>query len=288
MIKMFKKYLEDFKAGTITMFKEFFNKSTNKKQRANMWSFSRLIIPLITLILSITAVITSIIPLFIASGVLAGFGAITDWLDGKSSKVHKSASEYGKILDQATDKFFSIVIGANLSYLNPAYLIVLLGEFLIGGINIYYKSKYKNIDIKSTKIGKGKQWVLYPSLALGYFSTINNVMLTIANVSVALSFITQIITSCSYIKQNNEEVKKLKIENDKEKLLVIDGEEENEKEKTLEAKKVNLSNQNGKDNISRVDKIEQLKKLKDELTTSENTKNISEKQIVYQKNKFKK
>ena len=45
-----KSAVKNFKLGTKTMFKEFFNKETNKKQRANMWSFTRIIIPFITII----------------------------------------------------------------------------------------------------------------------------------------------------------------------------------------------------------------------------------------------
>ena len=138
---MFKKYLIEFKNGTIVMFKEFFNKKTNKKQRANMWSFLRLIIPLITLILSIIASILNILPLLVASGIIAGFGALTDFFDGKSARKHKSSSEYGKILDQVTDKFYSLIMGINLSFLNPIYILPLSLELTISLINISYKSK---------------------------------------------------------------------------------------------------------------------------------------------------
>ena len=154
---MIKDYWEKFKSGTKTMFKEFFNKETNKKQRANMWSFSRLIIPIITLILSVISIITGVMPLLIASSLIAGFGAVTDRLDGLSSRKHKSTSEYGKVLDQITDKYYAFVVGSNVSLLNPSYIIILLGELLIGAINTTYKLKYKNIDIKSSKIGKIKQ-----------------------------------------------------------------------------------------------------------------------------------
>ena len=139
-----KKYWEEFKSGTKTMFKEFFNKDTNKKQRANMWTFARFIIPIITLITSIIAISTASIPLFIATGIIAGMGAVTDYFDGKSARKHGSTSEYGKILDQASDKFFAGIIGINLLFLNPNYIYVLLGEALIAAINIGYKLKNKD------------------------------------------------------------------------------------------------------------------------------------------------
>ena len=46
--------LKELNDGIKVMFKEFFNKETNKKQRANMWTFSRLVlaffIPIMALI----------------------------------------------------------------------------------------------------------------------------------------------------------------------------------------------------------------------------------------------
>ena len=144
-----KKYWKEFKIGTKIMFKEFFNKETNKKQRANMWTFARFIIPIITLTTSIIAISTASIPLFIGTGIMAGMGAVTDFFDGKSARKHGSTSEYGKILDQASDKFFAGIIGINLLFLNPLYIFILLGEALIAVVNISYKLKHKDLDIKS-------------------------------------------------------------------------------------------------------------------------------------------
>ena len=125
-----KKYLKEFKIGTKKMFKEFFNKETNKKQRANMWTFSRLIIPVITTILCVISLfVTNAVPLLIAAATLTGFGALTDYFDGKSARKHNSTSEYGKRLDQISDKVFSGMLGISLSILNPLFLITLLEEY---------------------------------------------------------------------------------------------------------------------------------------------------------------
>ena len=127
-----KKYLKEFKNGTKTMFKEFFKKETNKKQRANMWTFTRLIIPFITTIICIISLfVTNTIPLLISAAALTGFGAITDYFDGRSARKYNSTSEYGKRLDQISDKVFSGMLGINLSILNPMFLITLLGEAII-------------------------------------------------------------------------------------------------------------------------------------------------------------
>lgn len=204
-----KKYWSEFKEGTKKMFKEFFKKETNKKQRANMWTFSRLIIPIITIISSTIAIITNFIPLLITASLFAGFGAVTDYFDGKSSRKHNSASEYGKLLDQITDKAFSGLIGINLLFINPNYIVIIFGELLIAITNIYYKTKYKNLNINSTKIGKIKQFPLFLSLSLGYISGVNSILNIISNVSITLTILIQLMTSYSYIINNNKEVQSM-------------------------------------------------------------------------------
>lgn len=202
--------LSDFKLGTQNMFKEFFKKETNKKQRANMWSFSRLIIPVVTGITSTIAIITSSYPIFAITGAIAALGAITDALDGASARKHKSKSEYGKILDQVTDKYFAGIVGINLLFLNPIYIYLLIGELLIASINAGYKIKYPKLNIESSKIGKVKTWPLYLSLALGYLSPINSTLLTISNLSIAITSVAQFLTCFSYLNNNSKEVIKLK------------------------------------------------------------------------------
>ena len=259
---LIKDYFKRFVAGTKLMFKEFFKKETNKKQRANMWTFSRLIIPLVTLLLSIISIITGTLSLLIISSLIAGFGAITDKLDGMSSKKYNSQSEYGKLLDQATDKYFALIVGINVAILNPLYLITLLGELIIGSINIGYKLKYKNIDISSTQIGRVKEWPLYTSLALGYLSNINSVLLIISNISIALTATFQVLTAASYIKQNNETINVLKFNNKDTEV------KENEGIKNV----LTIENEKNK-KLTRKEEIEQLKKLKKQLDkTIENEK----------------
>ena len=51
-----KNYYKELKDGTKNMFKEFFNKETNKKQRANMWTFLRLISPIFIILLTLVSV----------------------------------------------------------------------------------------------------------------------------------------------------------------------------------------------------------------------------------------
>ena len=114
-----KRAIKEFKNGTKVMFKEFFNKDTNKKQRANMLTFLRLITPIITVILSLIGLISGMIPFLIGAGIITGLGALTDYLDGKSARKYGTSSKYGKLLDQISDKVFAGVIGINLLFINP-------------------------------------------------------------------------------------------------------------------------------------------------------------------------
>jgi len=246
---------KEFKIGTKIMFKEFFNKETNKKQRANMWTFARLITPLATVVCSIIGITTGILPFLMASGIIAGMGAITDYFDGKSSRKHNSASEYGKLLDQVSDKVFAGIIGINLLFLNPAYIIVLLGEVIISSVNVYYKFKYKNLESTSTKIGKIKEWPLFFTLAFGYFSTLNPSCLVISNISIAITFVTQLLTTNSYITRNKKQIKSF---NQFSNNILYNEIGDNDKTKTLELKKNNVISNN-------ISKIDEYKKLRDDL-----------------------
>jgi len=267
--------LNEFKNGTKTMFKEFFNKDTNKKQRANMWTFIRLIIPIITIITSIIAISVSSPVLFLATGLIAGFGAVTDYFDGKSSRKHNSVSAYGKLLDQVSDKIFAGIIGINLLFVNINYLAILLGELIIAAINVGYKVKHNDLDITSTKMGKIKEWPLFVTLALGFLSPISPALFTISNISIILTSIFQILTSISYFNSNNEEVRKL----EQEKLfkqIEEANDKENEKELVLSKEKNNAS--------TRLEKYKNLKNVLNEIISLKQNSSVMELEN-YQKTK---
>ena len=258
-----KKYLKEFKKGTKTMFKEFFKKETNKKQRANMWTFARLIIPFITTIICVISIfVTNTLPLLISAAILTGFGALTDYFDGKSARKHNSSSEYGKRLDQISDKVFSGMLGINLSILNPMFLITLLGEAIISLVNITYKVKYPDIDISSTQIGRIKEWPLFVTLGLGFISSLNPILDIITKIMIITTFALQVITANSYIVQNNKKINtNKKVDKVINNTLEIDlDEKEYKKEKK----------------ITNDERIQELKQYRNELLTN----NIEEKNKV--------
>lgn len=264
MLEKIKKYLMEFKSGTKLMFKEFFKKETNKKQRANMWTFSRLISAFLIAICSIFAVISANPILFVAASFLTAFGGMTDYFDGRSARKYGSTSEYGKLLDQASDKVFSGLTSLSLLLVNPYYLLILLGEMLIAEINIGYSKKYKDLKINSTLIGKIKQWPLVISLIIGFLSPINNVLLAISDLTVNVVLVMQILTANSYIKQNKEEIRKNDI-NKKIALIERIDDEEKEKTKSLELTKDNNVEINNKSSLSRKEQYQALRDLLNEI-----------------------
>lgn len=268
MKDMIKNYWIELKTGTKTMFKEFFNKETNKKQRANMWTFSRLVTSFLIPICSLISILNANISLFLVSIGITAFGGLTDFLDGRSAKKHNSFSEFGKFLDQISDKLFSIMIGINLSLFNPLFLITLCGEVGIASLNALYKSKHPKLDIKSTQVGRIKQWPLFSSLVLGFLSTLIPAIAPITNIFILLTFIFQLLTTSSYIKENEKNI--LKLYNDEKQnieLAQVNEENKNEKVKTKSVE--------GKNNS----KIEQYIRLRDtlnEIINQNNSINIEE------------
>ena len=264
MKKEFNNYLSNFKNGTKKMFKEFFNKDTNKKQRANMWTFSRLIISFLIPIFSLLSILCINSPLFIGSIFLTSFGALTDYFDAKSARKHNSFSEYGKLLDQVADKVFSGMISITLSLFNPTFLLALIGEGIIVSTNAIYKLKYKNLDIKSTQIGRVKQWPLFSSLVLGFISSIIPSITFITNISIIITFLLQIITAVSYVKKNNNNIKNVQIKSTNNIQL-----EENIHEKSKEKIKTKEILPNSLKQNRYINEKEELNKLKQELIFKE-------------------
>jgi len=283
MKEIVKKYLTEFKTGTKTMFKEFFNKETNKKQRANMWTFSRLVISLPILIFSIITMINFSMPVLITNSVLVALGAITDVLDGKSARKHNSSSEYGKKLDQIVDKVFSAVIGTTLSIINPIYLIPLIGEAIIASINVPTFIKYKNINDSSSMIGRIKQWPLGVAFFLGYLSPLTLGLSAAATTTVIITACFQGATAITYLNRNIKGIKKQKIsEIDSRLIVTLENTDNKELEKVFEKEETNTNVSNC--NKSKQELINELKEFKQELISDNAVNNIKENSYQKKKN----
>ena len=217
--------LNKLKNGTKLMFKEFFNKDTNKKQRANMLTFSRLLIgPIVPILMALG------LPAIATVTVLVG--CFTDFLDGRCARKYNSSSEYGARLDQVVDKLFAGFVGIALSILNPAFLITILGEALISATNIGYKIKYDKLNIKSSIVGKIKQWPLALAFASGFLTFVIPTLSSITAYLLTITVLLQTFTLGSYVIKNNQEVKRM--EKSKKANEVV--ELKNDEEKTLSEK----------------------------------------------------
>lgn len=232
--------MKEFTTGISTMFKEFFNKETNKKQRANMWTFSRLAlafgIPIMALISKLT--LTNIG--YVLAAALTILGTITDFMDGKSARKHHSTSDFGKKLDILSDKVFAFMLGISLSLINPLFIFNILGEALISSINIYYQKKYSHLVPKSSYLGKVKQWPLSVSFILGYLSIFLPNLILITNIFILISFIMELAVFKNYIYRNNYEIKEFK--NTKNYQTENNNEITINKEKSLKEEYINLRN----------------------------------------------
>jgi len=266
--------------GTKKMFKEFFNKETNKKQRANMWTFTRLVITIPILIFSIISFANFSTPLLIANSILVSFGALTDYFDGKSARKYNSSSEYGKKLDQLTDKIFSIVVGGTLSLINPLFLVSLLGEGIIAISALSFSIKHEKSKDTSTLIGRIKQWPLGASFILGYLAPLNNLINTTTIIFIMTTSVLQVATIKSYVKRNIEQTNELQ---KKENNLLLENIEEYEKNNNLNKNIESKNNTVTKNTLSKEELCTELRKLRDELTSNNN--NSLEKNSKQKKNK---
>lgn len=276
-----KKYLVDFANGTSTMFKEFFNKKTRKKQIANMISFSRLLITLPILVLSILAIINASAPLLITNCILVGLGAFTDAIDGRIARKYGYTSEYGKKLDQITDKAFSIIAAGTLSILNPIFILPILGESLIMASTLPFALKHKNIKDNSEFIGRIKQWPLGVSFFLGYLSPLNATINLITMLLVSITLELQLGSAIVYLNRGLNSVKEMK----KDKLMhALEQEtptaESDELTKTIGEKKNIENNNEATISQARTELYIALKKLKEQL--------ISNQECIVNKTKVKK
>ena len=227
--------LKEFKNGIKTMFKEFFKKETNKKQRANMWTFSRLVCAFIIPILTAIGALANSLPILIAAFTTAGLGAMTDFFDGRSARKHNSTSEFGALLDVVTDKTFALLLGISLSILNPLFLLNIAGEIAITITNTIYKLKHEDLKLTASKIGKIKQWPLSLTFVLGILSILFPQLTIVTNITIIITLLTQLATIESYIIDNNKSVKQL----EKEKLLDTEINTDSNEEKLAQTKTIN-------------------------------------------------
>lgn len=132
---------------------------------------NQILVNLITGIRSLGTI--AIVPIFASYGALAtGLAAmgffLTDFIDGFLARKLHVQSFFGSLLDALSDKAFGIVCLLLLSTLNPMFLAVIGVELGIFAIN--YKSIQNNNNVKSSKVGKAKTFLLAGSIVGSFFA----------------------------------------------------------------------------------------------------------------------
>lgn len=120
----------------------------------------------------------------------------TDFLDGKLSRAWKVESFIGSLLDTIGDKLFALVMIVILSYEYHSMLIVLVLEMIIF-INSIFDFK-NNKNIKTSKMGKVKTFILDVSMSIMYIYLARNVYQKYISSSIN-NFIINTQTSVIYI-----------------------------------------------------------------------------------------
>lgn len=189
--------------------KEFFNK--NKKHIPNILTGSRLLSPAVLL------------PLLLTGNYLGAFIALvlflsTDAVDGFLARKWNCQSEFGAKLDAFSDKIILGTLLIPLIISNPIFLINILFEALISGINVY--RKIKGNDVHTIQIGRIKMISLCILIGMGY---LNNIIL-LPKILLGLPFLSttilQTISSVFYIEKLIDDNKK-KGNNNKTKVVSV-------------------------------------------------------------------
>ena len=188
--KIFDKYRHEIKDALNDL------KDAKKRYRQipNLLTSMRLMAPL----LIIPSVFTGNIPLII--GLIAGF-SLTDVADGWIARKYGLTSELGKDLDAVCDKVFALTLLTTASLLNPQFIINILLEVAIAGINV--GKKFQGQEPKSTMMGRVKTWFLFALVGAGILSPLFD-MGKVLSVLMPITAIMQGLTIGSYVRPNEK------------------------------------------------------------------------------------
>lgn len=154
------------------------------------------------------------------------YGAVSDFFDGKAAQMLNAHSELGRKLDALSDKLFaaSLLIPSILCG-NLLMLIPTLYELKISYINL--KSDKLGFKSKTSRIGKFKTAILFPTMILGLLTTISVEFLPLFLILFPVSTILQINTCISYNNLLQYNIKNKCLKNNKINSLVMEKEEKN-------------------------------------------------------------
>ncbi len=175
-----------------------------KKIIVNLLSLSRvvgaLLLPLIFLKVSIPALVTLLVVLF-----------VTDMLDGMLARKWEVKTIGGGLLDPLGDKFLAIMCIFSLWHEHTLFGYLLLGEVLITLINIL--RSIRGEKVKSLIIGKVKTWALSITLIIGaiiqfgLLDISDNILQISYYVTIVLEIATILVYSYHFVVYSKKESK---------------------------------------------------------------------------------
>lgn len=146
-----------------------------------------------------------IIPLFLfdkfnVALIIVILAAITDIFDGLLARKFDATSEFGKLLDAVTDKFFTLSLMVPIIKINGFYSILIITEIIIALTN--YIAFKKNKNPESHYVGKFKTVIEFAFLSLCYLSYVVNIDINIINITFIINMILELLTIFIYVKKN--------------------------------------------------------------------------------------
>lgn len=218
MKEIIDKYKKQFKEA----WKQLKMPGERRKQIPNILTATRLLAPF----LIIPSVATGN---FIVAGISTLLFSATDMLDGFLARKMNTISDLGKDLDAVTDKVFVGTLMISILLTNPIYIIPLVLEGTIAGVNI--NKKIKNRNPESHMIGKVKMTSLYTLIVLGFINMYISIPSILINLLYTSTIGLQVLTIRDYAKKSNETIKNNVTE--ETKVIELKDSKEDIKEKTL-------------------------------------------------------
>jgi len=192
---MIKAYLSKYQDDFNNCINDLKNIKTWYKLIPNLLTISRPIGMIPANILFFTG---NVIPAVVLTGVLL----LTDLFDGKLARKWNVQSKLGADLDAVGDKIMFLGMALPLLVSSPVMIVNILFEGIIALVNVI--GRIKGLDTKTVYSGKVKTWFLSLTLGIGYLVQFFNVPISILQVLVALTSITQGIALSDYVGKYKE------------------------------------------------------------------------------------
>lgn len=128
------------------------------------------------------------------------FAAITDIFDGLIARKYNLTSEFGRLLDAVTDKFFSLSLLIPIIKINKLYIILILLELLIAVSN--YIAFKKNKNPQTHNIGKIKTIIAFTFISVCYLSFVMQININILNIVFIINIILELLSLSLYVLKN--------------------------------------------------------------------------------------